>query len=97
MLGATREGFRKYLLNLDKPWKYEHIVELIKEILNEDEYNDMYGRIRMYEALINKYHREKISCEHTINKIMQIAHINNHLRRPKGITYVYKQLKMHIC
>ena len=86
MLGVTREGFRKYLLNRDKPWKYEHIVELIKEILNEDEYNDMYGRIRMYEALINKYPSEKIPCEHTINKIMQIAHINNHLRKPKGIT-----------
>ena len=45
MLSVTREGFRKYLTNRNKPWKYEHIVELIRAILREDEYNDMYGRI----------------------------------------------------
>lgn len=86
MLSVTREGFRKYFKNRNKPWKYEHIVELIREILKEDEYNDMYGRIRMYEALANKFPNEKIPCEHIINKIMQKAHINNHLRKPKGIT-----------
>ncbi len=86
MLSVTREGFRKYLINRSKPWKYEHIVELMKEVLKEDEYNDMYGRIRMREALINRFPDEKIPCEHTINKIMQKAHINNHLRKSKGIT-----------
>ena len=53
----------------------------------------MYGRIRMYEALTNKYPNEKIPCEHTINKIMQKAHINNYLRKPKGITEVDSNAK----
>ena len=86
MLNVTREGFRQFLIDRERPWKYAHIIELINEILAEDEYNDMYGRIRMYEALTQKYPNEKIPCEHTINKIMQKAHINNHLRKPKGIT-----------
>ena len=47
----------------------------------------------MYEALINKYPNEKIPCEHTINKIMQKVHINNHLRKPKGITEVDSNAK----
>ena len=55
-------------------------------LLNEDEYNDMYGRIRMHEALKYRFPNEYIPSEHTINKIMEKAHINNHLRRPKGIT-----------
>lgn len=41
----------------------------------------MYGRIRMYEALINKFPKGKIPCEYSINKIMQKSHINNHLRK----------------
>lgn len=86
MLSVTREGFRQYLLDRGKPWKYQHIVELIKEILAEDECNDMYGRIRMHDALKLKYPNEKIPCEHTINEIMAKAHINNHLRKPNGIT-----------
>ena len=55
-------------------------------ILKEDEYNDMYGRIRMHSALIHKYPLEKIPCENTVNKVMQIARINNKLRKPHGIT-----------
>ncbi len=40
MLGVTREGFRKYMINRDKPWKYENLVELIKGIIDADECND---------------------------------------------------------
>ena len=59
MLNVTREGFRQFLIDRKRPWKYAHIIELIKEILAEDEYNDMYGRVRMYEALTQKYPNEK--------------------------------------
>lgn len=86
MLNVSREGFRQYLLDRDKPWKYESLVDKMHEILAEDEYNDMYGRVRMHEALTRKYPNEKIPSEHTVNKVMLKAHINNHLRRPNGIT-----------
>ena len=42
------KGFRKYMINRDKPWKYEHLVELIKGIIDADECNDTYGSIRMH-------------------------------------------------
>ena len=50
-LGVSREAFRKYLQNKDKPWKYEALAAAMQDILDEDEYNDTYGWIRMYQAL----------------------------------------------
>lgn len=46
MLKVSREGFRKYLKNKNKPWKYEALAEEMKKINSEDECNDTYGRIR---------------------------------------------------
>ena len=51
MLGISRQGFYKYLANKDRPWKYQNLADAMKEIINEDECNDTYGRIRMYQAL----------------------------------------------
>ena len=50
-LGVTRQGFYWYLKHRDDPWKYNGIAEKMLEIVAEDECNDTYGRIRMYEAL----------------------------------------------
>ena len=50
MLGVSRQGFYKYLANKDRPWKYQDLADAMKEIVSEDECNDTYGRIRMYQA-----------------------------------------------
>ena len=54
---VSRQGFYEYLKNKDKPWKYEELAAKITEIREEDEYNDTYGRVRMYEALYEKRKR----------------------------------------
>ena len=54
MLRISRQGFYKYLANKDCPWKYQDLADAMKEIVNEDECNDTYGRIRMYQALLLK-------------------------------------------
>ena len=37
MLGVSRQGFYKYLSNKGRPWKYQGLADLMKEICNEDE------------------------------------------------------------
>ena len=54
ILHVSRQGFYQYLANKDRPWKYQSLADAMKEILAEDECNDTYGRIRMYQALTLK-------------------------------------------
>lgn len=52
VLDVSREGFRKHLKNKDKPWKYKELAIAIQQIIKQDECNDTYGRIRMYQAIM---------------------------------------------
>ena len=54
LLNVTRQGFYKYLANKGRPWKYQDLADAMREIAAEDECNDTYGRIRMYQALLLK-------------------------------------------
>ena len=54
MLNVTRQGFYKYPADKDRPWKYQDLAGAMQEIASEDECNDTYGRIRMYQALLLK-------------------------------------------
>jgi putative transposase len=54
MLKVTRQGFYNYLANKDHPWKYQGLADAMRAIVAEDECNDTYGRIRMYQALLLK-------------------------------------------
>lgn len=54
MLKVTRQGFYKYLASKDRPWKYPELVDAMRAIVSEDECNDAYGWIRMYQALLLK-------------------------------------------
>ena len=54
MLGVSRQGFYKYLAIKDRPWKYQDLADAMRAIHAEDECNDTYGRIRMYQALLRK-------------------------------------------
>ena len=88
MLNVTREAFRKYLINRDKPWKYEAVADEIRRILKEDEYNDRYGRYRMYQALLQKAPKWlHIPSERTVYRIMQeMGIIRKPKHKPNGIT-----------
>ena len=54
MPGISRQGFYKYFANKDRPWKYQDLVDAMKEIISEDKCNDIYGRSWMYQALLLK-------------------------------------------
>ena len=71
MLGISRQGFYKYLVNKDRPWKYQDLADTMKEIVSEDECNDTYGRIRMYQALLLKQPEGvHIPSERTVYRVM---------------------------
>lgn len=88
MLGISRQGFYKYLANKDRPWKYQDLADAMKEIINEDECNDTYGRIRIYQALLLKQPEGvHIPSERTVYRVMnQISLSHRPKRRPNGLT-----------
>lgn len=88
MLGVSRQGFYKYLANKDRPWKYQGLAEAMKEICSEDECNDTYGRIRMYQALLLKQPEGiHIPSERTVYRVMEQIGLSHHpKRKPNGIT-----------
>ena len=88
MLGVSRQGFYKYLANKDRPWKYQALAKVMKEICSEDECNDTYGRIRMYQALLLKQPDGiHIPSERTVYRVMdQIGLCHRPKRKPNGIT-----------
>ena len=51
VLHVSRQAFNKFLKTKDAPWKYQALADAMIDICCEDEYNDTYGRIRMYQAL----------------------------------------------
>ena len=88
ILHVSRQGFYQYLANKDRPWKYQPLADAMKEILTEDECNDTYGRIRMYQALTLKQPENvDIPSERTVYRIMEEIGISHHPRhKPNGIT-----------
>lgn len=90
VLHVSREGFRKYLIYKDKPWKYEDLANEMKEICSDDECNDTYGRIRMYQALKLKHEQDNehpLPSERTVYRVMSaIGLIHRPKRKPNGIT-----------
>ncbi len=58
----------------------------MREILEENECNDTYGRIRMYQALILKQPEHvEIPSERTVYRVMEEIGISHHPRRkPNG-------------
>lgn len=83
----SRQAFRNYPDRRNKPWKYADLAAKITEIISEDEYNDTYGRGRMYAALKPKYPDENIPSERTVYRIMErIGAGHPKRRKPNGIT-----------
>lgn len=88
VLEVTRQGFYDYLKNRDKPWKYEALAAEMMEIVNEDECNDTYGKVRMREVLMLKRpDGEGVPSESTVYRVMNIIDITHRpKRKPNGIT-----------
>ena len=88
VLQVSRGAFRKYLQNKDNPWKYEDLAEAMREIISEDECNDTYGRVRMYQALqLKAPEGVHIPSENTVRNVMaEIGLIHAKRRKPNGIT-----------
>ena len=93
VLHVSRQGYYQYLKNRDKPWKYQGLADLMTGIIQEDECNDSYGRIRMYHALkLKKAENVSIPSERTVYRIMQtLGLIHKSQRRPHGITKADKE------
>ena len=60
----------------------------MRKIASEDECNDTYGRIRMYQALLLKHPEGvRIPGERTVYRVMEEIGLSHRLKRkPKGIT-----------
>ena len=88
ILHVSRQGFYQYLVNKDRPWKYQPLADAMMEIPAEDECNDTYGRIRMYQALTLKLPETvNIPSERTVYRIMEEMGISHHPgRKPNGVT-----------
>lgn len=88
MLGVSRQGFYRYLVSRNRPWKYQRLAEIMQEICNEDQCNDTYGRMRMYQALqLKNPDGVKIPEEKTVYRIMKKIGLTHHpKRKPNGIT-----------
>ena len=85
---VSRQGFYKYLANRERAWKYQALADAMLEILGEDEYNDTYGRTRMYQALLFRQPEGvHIPSERTVYRVMEKLGISHRpKRKPNGIT-----------
>ena len=95
LLHVSRQGFYKYLEAQTRPWKYQDLADAMLEILAEDECNDTYGRIRMYQALrLKQPQGVQIPSERTVYRIMEELGISHTPRRkPNGITRADKETR----
>lgn len=92
LLGVSPQGYYNYLKLLEKPYKYEILLAEMFEIIAEDECNDTYGSMRMWEAL--HYKRSLKNCgfpdiphERTVYRIMKRHGLIHAVKRtPNGIT-----------
>ena len=87
-LKVSRQAFNSYLKTKDSPWKYQPLADAMMDIRQEDECNDTYGRIRMYQALQLKHpDGVHIPSERTVYRVMEeIGIIHKPKRKPNGIT-----------
>jgi transposase InsO family protein len=93
-LKVSRQAFYDFLKRKDTPWKYQTLADAMINICKEDECNEDYGRVRMYQALKFKKSNGEINdvdipSESTVRKVM--TEINIHRapkRKPNGITKV---------
>jgi len=89
ILGVTPQGYNKYVKSLSRPYKYADLLADIKAILEEDEFNKTYGRIRMFEKLQLDY--DCPFCYHTVAKVMDENGLMIKKKATKGLTKADKE------
>ena len=95
---VSRQGFYNYLDNLSKPYKYESLVALIRKIIAQDECNDTYGSVRIWEALLlirdTKQPDLFVPSQPTIARIMrENGLVQKKKRGPHGLTKADKEVQ----
>ena len=97
MLHVSRQGFYNYLVNRDKPWKYQDLADAMREINAEDTCNDTYGRIRIYQALqLKQPEGVHIPSERTVYRVMEEIGLSHRpKRKPNGIMVLCQDLVQH--
>jgi len=83
-LKVTPQGYKIYSKILSRPYKYAQLLADIRAILEEDEYNGTYGKIRMYEKL-----QLDFDCPYSYNTVSKVMRENGLLQKPnkpKGLT-----------
>jgi transposase InsO family protein len=90
MLEVSRQGYYKWLKSKDRPYKYEHLLTLMKKILEEDQENENYGIIRMYEKL--KLDNQIKESQSTVYRVMkENGFIHKKKRNPQSLTKADKE------
>ena len=82
---VTCQGYHRYKKMLTKPYKHAELLAMIRAILEEDEFNDSYGRQRLWEAL--KPQGITVS-QSTVYRVLNENGLllKNKKRKPKGLT-----------
>ena len=95
ILHVSRQAFNKYLKAKNAPWKYQALADAMLDICSEDECNDTYGRIRMYQALqLKQPEGVHIPGERTVYRVMEEIGLNHKLKHtPNGITKADKEAR----
>lgn len=95
MLKVSRQAFNNYLKTKDSVWKYQPLADAMMDICQEDECNDTYGRIRMYQALqLKQPDGVDIPSERTVYRVMEeIGLVHKPKRKPNGITKADKKAR----
>ena len=95
MLKVSRQAFHNHLKTKDAPWKYQPLADAMLEICNEDECNDTYGRIRMYQALkLKQPEGIPVPSERTVYRVMEEIGLNHKQKhKPNGITKADKEAR----
>ena len=83
ILDVTRQGYDKYQKSLSKEDKHAELLAQIKAIIEEDEFNDKYGRRRLYESL---KHRGIEVSESTVYRVCKKHNLLQKANKPKGLT-----------
>ena len=83
VLGVTRQGYANYKKSLNKEDKHTILLAEIKVIIEEDEFNNTYGRRRLHEALVLRGFTES---ESTINRLCNKHGILKKKKKTKGLT-----------
>ena len=93
VLKVSRQAFHNYLRNKDAAWKYQLLADAMMDICMEDECNDTYGRIRMYQALqLKQPDGVHIPSERTVYRVMEKVGLSHRpKRKPNGITKADKE------